>query len=70
MHRSARNTVPGPSVPAPVVAQALATLGRQPSALAGFRNRLSGFVMTRLLPRQAAVKTISKAMRAMYMEQR
>jgi len=59
-----------PMEAAPVVSEALAKLGRQPSALAGFRNRLAGFVMTRLLPRRVAVRTIGKAMRAMYAEQR
>jgi len=52
--------------PAAVAAEALAALGTGPSAVAGRVNRLSAFVMTRLLPRRMAVGTIGKAMRARY----
>jgi hypothetical protein len=52
--------------PAPVVTEALAALGKGPSAVAGRVNRLSAFVMTRLLPRRTAVGTIGRAMRSLY----
>ena len=55
-----------PMEPEPVVREALAALGTRPSAVAGRINRLSAFVMTRLLPRRRAVETIGKAMRARY----
>ncbi len=55
-----------PMEPAVVAAEALAALGKGPSAVAGRINRLSAFVMTRLLPRRTAVGTIGKAMRARY----
>jgi short-subunit dehydrogenase len=55
-----------PMEPEPVVAEALAALGRTPSAVAGARNRLAGLVMARVMPRRLAVETIGKATRAMY----
>jgi short-subunit dehydrogenase len=52
--------------PEPVVSEALATLGRAPSGVAGRTNRLVGFLVTRLLPRRFAVATMGRTMRAMY----
>lgn len=52
--------------PGPVVAEALATLGRAPSGIAGRANRVATFVMSRLLPRRVAVRTMGKTTRAMY----
>ena len=49
----------------PVVRQALAALGRGPSAVAGGWNRLSA-VLLRCLPRRLAVRIIGRSMRAIY----
>jgi short-subunit dehydrogenase len=55
-----------PMEPDTVVSQALATLGKRPSAVAGRTNRIAEFVMTRLLPRRVAIEIMGKAMRSMY----
>jgi hypothetical protein len=52
--------------PGPVVAEALATLGRAPSGIAGRANRIATFVMSRLLPRHVAVRMMGQTTRAMY----
>ena len=54
--------------PAAVVAEALACLGKTPSAIAGRGNRLASFFMHRLLPRRMAVEIMGRATRAMYSE--
>jgi hypothetical protein len=59
---------PPPMEPEAVVREALATLGRKPSAVAGWGNKLTGLVMSRLLPRQIAVRIMGRATRAMYSE--
>lgn len=51
---------------APVVADALAVLGRKPSTVSGFRNRLTGLVMTRLLSHRTAVAIIGRTLRDLY----
>jgi short-subunit dehydrogenase len=50
----------------PTVAEALAGLGRGPSAVAGRSNRAAAFVMTRLLPRDRAVRLVGKNTRNLY----
>jgi short-subunit dehydrogenase len=50
----------------PVVAEALAALGRGPSAIAGRSNRLAAWVMHRALSRRAAVAVMGRSMRALY----
>ncbi len=52
--------------PQVVVAEALAALGRQPTVIPGHVNRLSSFVMRRLLSRRAAVRIIGSVLRGMY----
>lgn len=60
------NVFSAPMEPEPVVTEALAALGTGPSAIAGRRNRLAAWIMTRLLPRRGAVRTMGKTMRALY----
>lgn len=50
----------------PVVKETLAALGRTPSFLPGMANRAAGFLMERLFPRSAAIRTMGKATRKMY----
>ena len=62
---------PRPSIaptmePADAVREALAALGRRPSAIAGRSNRIAAFVMHRFLPRRALVRFMSRTTRAMY----
>jgi hypothetical protein len=64
--KPATRFAPAVMEPAAVVAEALATLGRQPSGIAGRANRLASFVMTRLMPRKVAVETMGRTTRAMY----
>ena len=52
--------------PADAVAEALAALGRGPTAIAGRANRASAFVLHRLLPRRTLVRLMSRVTRAMY----
>jgi short-subunit dehydrogenase len=51
---------------APVVREALSALGRQPSMVPGFVNRLGDFFLGRILPRRAAIRFMGRATRAMY----
>jgi hypothetical protein len=51
---------------APVVAETLAALGRAPSFIPGMANRAAAFLMERLLPRSAAIRTMGKATRKLY----
>jgi len=64
--KPASRFAPAVMEPAVVVAEALATLGKQPSGIAGRANRLASFVMTRLMPRRLAVETMGRTTRAMY----
>ena len=50
----------------PVVRETLAALGRTPSFVPGLANRAAAFVMERLFPRAAAIRTMGKATRKMY----
>jgi short-subunit dehydrogenase len=50
----------------PTVAEALACLGKSPSAIAGRANRAAAFVMTRILPRGRAVRLVGKNTRNLY----
>ena len=52
----------------PVVSEALAALGRGPSAVSGRTNRLLRFVLGRLFSRRTAVSTMGRATRAMYLD--
>jgi short-subunit dehydrogenase len=52
--------------PEPVVAAALARLGRGPSMVPGGFNRFVAFVMGRLLPRRVAVSVMGNATRKLY----
>jgi short-subunit dehydrogenase len=52
--------------PAEAVVEALAALGRGPTAIAGRANRISAFVLHRLLPRRTLVRLMSRVTRAMY----
>jgi len=52
--------------PAAVVKEALDSLGKAPSIVPGRANRVATFLMTRLMPRQLAIKTIAKTLKAMY----
>ncbi len=49
-----------------VVAKALAALGRQPTVIPGSLNRLSSFIMRRLLSRRAAIRIMGSVLRGMY----
>jgi short-subunit dehydrogenase len=67
-------TRPRASVPTmeagPVVAEALAALGRGPTVVAGGINKLAAFLMGRLLPRRAAIGIMERATRRLYEEPR
>ena len=52
--------------PQEVVTEALASLGRRPTVIPGRLNRLSSFVMRRLLSRRAAVRIMGSVLRGMY----
>jgi short-subunit dehydrogenase len=52
--------------PAPVVAQALAALGRKPSMVPGLFNAVADFFLGRLLTRRAAIRVMSRATRKLY----
>jgi short-subunit dehydrogenase len=52
--------------PAAVVTEALDTLGKRPSFVPGFVNRLGDVFMTRLLSRRAAIRFMGKTTRRLY----
>ena len=52
--------------PGPVAREALAALGRRPSAVAGRSNRFASFVLSHLLSRKRAVRTMTRQMFSMY----
>jgi hypothetical protein len=52
--------------PEQVVGEALAALGKQPSHIPGFLNRVPSFVMGRLLSRRRAITIVGDTMRNMY----
>lgn len=53
-------------LPRTVVAETLAALGHKPSVIPGRGNRLSAFVMQRILPRRIAIVIMGRTLRAMY----
>ena len=55
--------------PEVVVAEALKALGHRPTVIPGRLNRLSSFVMRRLLSRRAAVGIMGKVLRGMYVHE-
>jgi short-subunit dehydrogenase len=55
--------------PETVVAEALAALGHRPTVIPGRLNRLSSFVMRRLLSRQAAIRIMGNVLRGMYIHE-
>jgi uncharacterized protein len=57
---------PKPMPVAPVVAAALDALGARPWTIPGRTNRISGLVLSRLLPRRVTVRVMGATMRAMY----
>ena len=52
--------------PDAVAAEALAALGRRPSIITGSRNRFAAALLSRLLPRRAAVRLMGRTMDRMY----
>jgi uncharacterized protein len=57
---------PGLMHPNKVAELALNNLGNKPVCISGKKNRLSSFLMTRLLPQSTALKMVAKSMDAMY----
>jgi hypothetical protein len=55
-----------PMDPARVAREGMAALGKVPSVIAGFGNKVSGFAMRRLLPRKLAIGIIGGALKKMY----
>jgi len=51
---------------APVVTEALAALGKRPSVVPGFMNRLGDVVLGRLLSRKTAIRIMSRTTRRLY----
>jgi len=52
--------------PGDVAREALRALGKQPSIVAGSTNRAASQLITRLLPRKAAIEILARTTRAMY----
>ena len=52
--------------PADVAREALNALGKRPSIVAGSANRAASQLITRLLPRKAAIEMMARTTRAMY----
>jgi short-subunit dehydrogenase len=52
--------------PGDVVVEALDALGRRPSVIAGRGNRLSAFLLGRLLPRTSAVRLVGRSIRSLF----
>jgi short-subunit dehydrogenase len=57
---------PGVMQPQDVVLEALGALGKRPSVIAGRGNRVTSFVLGRLLPRSAAVRIVGRSIRSLY----
>ena len=55
-----------PMDPDDVTEQALQDLGKRPTGVSGRRNRLASALLTRLLPRRAAIDMVSKETEHMY----
>ncbi len=62
----ASRLAPAVMEPSAVAAEALACLGKTPSAIAGRGNRLGSLIMHRLLPRRLAVEIMGRTTRSMY----
>ena len=52
--------------PDQVASEALAALGRNPSLITGWQNRLSSFLIRRAMPRRIAIRLMGQTMREMY----
>jgi uncharacterized protein len=61
-----KNKWPGVADSMEVAESALKWLGKKPVCIAGWKNRLSHFLLTRLLTRRFATKIMAKAMEKMY----
>ncbi|MGH2727574.1 MAG: SDR family NAD(P)-dependent oxidoreductase [Actinomycetota bacterium] len=57
---------PKPMSVEPVVAEALEALGSRPWIVPGRANSILGFVLSRILPRRAAIRFMGRTMRSMY----
>jgi len=64
--RTLSRLAPAVMEPDAVAAEALARLGRCPSAIAGRGNRIGSWFMHRLMSRRRAVETIARATRTLY----
>jgi short-subunit dehydrogenase len=64
--RQVTRLAPAVMEPAAVASEALASLGRTPSAIAGRGNRLAGLLISRLLPRRLAIEIMGRNTRALY----
>ncbi len=53
-------------LPRQVASETLAALGKQPSVVPGWSNRIASFAMRRLFPRQAAIRLMGRVLRGMY----
>ncbi len=60
-----KSSVPS-ATPRAVVAETLAGLGKEPSVIPGYSNKLSAFAMQRLMPRKMAIAIMGKVLRSMY----
>ncbi len=49
-----------------VVAETLAALGREPSVVPSYTNKLTAFLMQRLIPRKMAIAIMGRVLRSMY----
>lgn len=60
------STTPSVMPVGPVVAAGLAALGRRPSVIPGRTNKISGLLLTRVLPRRTAIGIMGRSMREIY----
>lgn len=54
--------------PVKVVEAGLGALGKRPFVIAGFKNKLIYFLMTRILPRRTSLRLMNRAVGALYRE--
>jgi short-subunit dehydrogenase len=64
--RAPTNWLARPMQPDEVTEQALRNLGQQPTGVSGRRNRFAAALMTRILPRRAAIRMVGKETEHMY----
>jgi short-subunit dehydrogenase len=64
--RSAPRTRPPLMEAAPVVQESLAALGRRPSMIPGFTNRLAAWALGSIVPRRSAIRLMGNTTRKMY----